>query len=601
MSGVLLLVTTGFTLFLYHTQREDSLAQIDRELRAFALMANTLLPPGYHDGIRGRDSVSQKEYHQIVDRFNRVCKAEELEYLWSLMVVDGRIVFTSATSPSKDVNKNDHAEFFEPHSNPEFYTNAFATMKPQFQINEDKWGRIRAALIPMRDSEGRPFLVCASRSMNQVERQMRATLLSSVALGIGMMLLGVLASLVLARSLSHPIEQLTVAAAAVSGGDLSRGVHVHGALELEILGDSLNKMIENLSRDMADRELAEEALRESEHRYRMLLDTAPASIMVIRKGVFVFCNSFAARNLGYDSPASMIGQPVFDSIAAESREALSLRFQNLNGNNAGTLIEIRVLDRFGGSRWVETASLPIRFHGEQAALVIGVDITERKQADLARQRLEREIIEISEREQSRLGRDLHDDLGQQLVGIRLMIEALEMKIEHDKESAVVLARQTSGLIRQTILSTRNLARGLYPVDLVRLGLQDSLKELAVRTAELTGMRCITRMNPRFLSASAALIHLYRIVQEALSNALRHGRPTHVIIRCAVIRGVSAVQVLNDGIPFTEPQPEKRGMGLDIFNYRAEMIGAKLTVRRGRRGGCIVTCLLLEKNLTPPES
>jgi PAS domain S-box-containing protein len=406
-----------------------------------------------------------------------------------------------------------------------------------------------------------------------------------------MTLVGMLVSLILARSLSRPIEQLTVSAAAVSGGDLSRGLHVRGAMEIEMLGDSINKMIANLSRDTAERELAEEALRESERRYRTLLDTAPASIMVIRKGVLLFCNSFTAKMLGYDSPDVMIGQPVFDVIAAESREALSQRFQNLNEANSTGLLEIRAMDRTGGSRWIEAASLPIRFQGEQAALIIGVDITARRQADMARKRLEREIIEISEREQSRLGRDLHDDVGQQLVGIRLMIEALEMKIENDREAAVVLARQTSNLIRQTILSTRNLARGLYPADLTRLGLQNSLKELAVRTTELSGVRCVTRMNPRFHSAAPAMIHLYRIVQEALTNALRHAHPSHVIIRCGVIQGRSVVQVLNDGVPFLEPPPERRGMGLDIFSYRAEMIGARLTVQRARRGGCVVTCLL----------
>ncbi len=254
MAGFLFFVTAGFTFLLYTVQSRAYETGIDTELRTAATLARELLPPGYHDRITGKDSVSDEEYLRIVDRFNRLCVEANLEYLWSLMVLDGKIVFTSGTSPSKDARKRDQAEFLEVHSNPGAYTSVFTTMQPQSQVITDKWGRIRAVLVPFRDARGRPYLMGASRSMQKVDAQIHSTLVSSIMAGGIILFLGTISCLVLASSLAHPIEKLTKAATQIAGGNLLQTVQISGIQELEQLGASINSMSRSIRDQMQELE-----------------------------------------------------------------------------------------------------------------------------------------------------------------------------------------------------------------------------------------------------------------------------------------------------------------------------------------------------------
>jgi len=140
--GANMLIMVLTSVEFYTKQKQILLEGIDAELEAVATLAGAILPDDYHDRITGPDSVSVAEFQKIVGRNNRLCVELGLEYIWSLMAIDGRIVFTTATSPDKIATNNKHAHFFEPHSNPELYADTFASMRKTFRNNRDKWGEI---------------------------------------------------------------------------------------------------------------------------------------------------------------------------------------------------------------------------------------------------------------------------------------------------------------------------------------------------------------------------------------------------------------------------------------------------------------------------
>jgi PAS domain S-box-containing protein len=208
-----------------------------------------------------------------------------------------------------------------------------------------------------------------------------------------------------------------------------------------------------------------------------------------------------------------------------------------------------------------------------------------------RQRLETEIVDISEREQCRIGQDLHVDLGQQLSAIGMLVGALERDLKRESHPKATSVTQLSKMLKQAVDTTRTLAKGLYPLELEKGGLILALDDLARRTQSLSGVQCELRRKATFPLAGPTAIHLYRIVQEALNNALKHGKPRQIMIDCTILNGAPTLTVVNDGIPFKKPRNRRRGLGLHILEYRARLAGAEITIGPGPGGGCKLTCSL----------
>jgi len=208
-----------------------------------------------------------------------------------------------------------------------------------------------------------------------------------------------------------------------------------------------------------------------------------------------------------------------------------------------------------------------------------------------RKRLEREILEISEREQSRFGQDLHDGLGQELAGIAMISNVLAGKLQAEAHPLAQAAGNITTYISDSIESTRQLAKGLYPIELDRYGLLLALEDLANQTSLRFGIHCELRQSgePPKLEHSAE-IHIYRIVQESIGNAIKHGKAGHVIIESAAGDGAHTFTITDDGIGIQKPIG-KHGMGLNLMKYRARVIGAKISVERPEKGGCRITCRL----------
>ncbi|MBE0535933.1 MAG: DUF3365 domain-containing protein [Phycisphaerae bacterium] len=212
-----------------------------------------------------------------------------------------------------------------------------------------------------------------------------------------------------------------------------------------------------------------------------------------------------------------------------------------------------------------------------------------------RRRLEGEILKISEREQRRIGRELHDSLGQQLTGAAIMSKVLEQKLGAQTPTTAAEAATITGLINQAINQTRNLSRGLHPVDVESGGLVLALEHLKKSTQTLFEVGCVfNRDEDAEISNPSVAINLYRIVQEAITNAIRHGRCRNITISLNHEDAAYVVTVASDGADFPETVPPG-GMGLRIMEYRAQAIGACIHIGKASGGGTRVTCRWPQEN------
>jgi signal transduction histidine kinase len=207
-----------------------------------------------------------------------------------------------------------------------------------------------------------------------------------------------------------------------------------------------------------------------------------------------------------------------------------------------------------------------------------------------RRHLERDLLGISEREQRRIGQELHDSLGQLLTGIAIMTKALERKLRRQAIPEAGDAREIARLVNSAVEETRQLSRGLHPVALDENGLMSALESLAEATQNVFRVSCVFRCQQAVpvRDASTAL-HLYRIAQEAVTNAIRHGEPHHIQIELSAPAPYARLTITSDGRRFEEWPADHKGIGLRMMHHRAEMIDGTLEVQPGPGGGTKVTC------------
>jgi signal transduction histidine kinase len=210
-----------------------------------------------------------------------------------------------------------------------------------------------------------------------------------------------------------------------------------------------------------------------------------------------------------------------------------------------------------------------------------------------RLKAEKTILEISHREQRRLGQDLHDGLCQILAGVRLMCEDLSRKLAgrslpEQKDADLIESRLSDALAQADTLS-----RGLYPVELEANGLMAALEEMAVKLSGVFPVACHFRCpKPAYVSDASVANHLYRIAQEAVMNAIKGGKAKRVTVRLTKSGSKILLSVTDDGIGIGNNIPRK-GMGLTIMAYRARMIDATLNFYSRRSGWTRVSCSMIE--------
>lgn len=205
-------------------------------------------------------------------------------------------------------------------------------------------------------------------------------------------------------------------------------------------------------------------------------------------------------------------------------------------------------------------------------------------------RLEREIVDISESEQRRIGQDLHDGLCQYLAALTCAATSLRddlqnLHLQAEADTAGELAR----LLQDAVVQTRDLARGLVPAHVAHVGLVPALELLAQSVTRLQGVSCTFQFHGQAPNCDdRAAKHLYRIAQEAINNATRHGRAGNIGISLHAADHLVTFRVVDDGVGISD-SPSPNGMGLAIMRYRARLIGGELKIERGESGGTTISC------------
>ncbi len=360
----------------------------------------------------------------------------------------------------------------------------------------------------------------------------------------------------------------------------------------------------------------EQALRESEARALAVLRTTVDGVITIdERGQIESFNLAAERIFGYTA-AEVVGQNVHilmpDPYHAEHDGYIQAYHETGRRKIIGIGREVVGRRKDGSTFPLDLAVSEVRLANRTIFTGFVRDISERRT-------LEHEVLRVAEDERRRIGHDLHDGLGQMLTGTALIARGLARKIERNEVPEVEEAEEVVHLIKEADAHARRLARGLAPVELNQGGLAAALERLAANAEPLFGIRCTVEVLGEGTASlpDAVPMHLFRIAQEALSNAVRHGQAERVAITLAHGSDRLRLRVQDDGRGFpdvlrtggaetlathldagedlsapTSGRPEdNRGMGIRIMHYRARVIGGRLEIRPGTERGTVVTCTL----------
>jgi signal transduction histidine kinase/DNA-binding LacI/PurR family transcriptional regulator len=337
--------------------------------------------------------------------------------------------------------------------------------------------------------------------------------------------------------------------------------------EVEKRTGDLQKINLMLRKEVDRRKLAEVELRRHRSNLEGILDAMPIPVAVfLPDSSLIRYSNKAFANLAGREPGAGEALSTF-MVVPEIGDEIETAF----GTSGGTL---RVL--------VHTA--PIRFEGADCVIAGLLDLSRQKD-------LERDVLKISEFERRRFGLDLHDDICQRLAGISIFGKTISSRLAAPAEAALV--EELSAMIGETLKLTRGYAHGLFPVELQDLGLATVLRELCEQTGKQTGLSCHFECGIQTEEISFTAdqeIHLYRIAQEAVQNAVRHARPRSIIVRLARAEGFDELEIVDDGIGIagkrSDPMDEGslEGIGMRTMRYRASQLGSSLFVTETPRGG-----------------
>ena len=247
---------------------------------------------------------------------------------------------------------------------------------------------------------------------------------------------------------------------------------------------------------------------------------------------------------------------------------------------------------------VQAWEIAIRFAFFFLVGLAGIAMRERQGASQARisllehtQQLEKQIIEVSEYEQQRIGRDLHDGLCQFLAAIGCATSALKIDLkERGSADLAAKANEIERLLSESVDQARDLSHGLVPVHLDEAGLPAALHGLAASTSRLLPVECTFESAGQTAAAqNGKATHLYRIAQEAIHNATKHGKAQKIDIRLSANPSATSLSICDDGIGFAKNGNATNGVGISIMRYRANLMEGEFAIEPAASGGTVVSC------------
>jgi len=385
--------------------------------------------------------------------------------------------------------------------------------------------------------------------------------------------------------------------------------HVHGErkqrrkdgtlVDVEVTANLITysgrKVICVVARDISERKEAERALRESEKKLRTLVESSLTGIYMDQEGRLTFANQKFAEIYGY-SRDELEGLDMWKIVHPEDRALTNeFRSKRLLGEDAPADYEVRGLKKTGEIVWVLKRNARIEYDGQPVILGNVIDITQRKEMEAALKESERKLRSFSsslmtaqEMESRRLSVELHDELGQALLALKLQVRAIERKLREDQKTLKKDCEHTLSYIDQTVENVRRIAQDLNPSILEDLGLTAALRWLVEEFLEYHEVESSVEISEiDHLFPREKEIIVYRIIQEAFTNISKHARASRVLLAIKKCDGMVTFHVEDNGSGFDVGQVpakgvSKRGLGLAAMDQRIRMLGGipALWSRRG---------------------
>ena len=392
------------------------------------------------------------------------------------------------------------------------------------------------------------------------------------------------------------------------------------------LRDSRGKIIGaiNCFYDITERHRTEKALQQSEERYRAIVSQSVVGMArADLKGRLKFVNQRLCEMLGY-TVAELVGKTIRSITHRYDRAENMKLFQRMLEKGEPYELEERFIRKDGSILWSSVSASPVPDDAGkvQSAVAVIIDISDRKkaQAELEdarsflelrvheqteelhaanrelkmeikrRKGLEGQILEVSDREQQRLGIELHDGLCQHLTAIAFMARATALRLNNHRVIDPTDIEKIAELVNDAANDARNLARGVHHVDVDSSDLVPALEDLVDR--EIWKTPCRLKIVPGFhIENDAAAAHLYRIAREAVINANKHAQAREIVVNLDRSRKGMTLSISDNGVGIPTSMDPSAGMGFHIMNQRAKSIGGRLEIASRKNGGTRVTCHL----------
>jgi PAS domain S-box-containing protein len=365
--------------------------------------------------------------------------------------------------------------------------------------------------------------------------------------------------------------------------------HVHVALSVTPISNERGEVIgvSAIARDITERRRAEAALRDSEAKMKAVLNTAADAIITIdQRGIIQSVNPATEKMFGYQG----------EELVSQNVQLLMPEpYRHEHDSYLARYLET------GEARMIGRGRELIARHKDGSMFPVALTVSEVGQLELFtgiirdisdRKDLQKQVLEIAAEEDRRIGHELHDNIQQQLTGLGLLARSLADALAEESANGSEMAARLAAGINDCARDVHMLSRGLVPVEVDAHGLQASLAELATSINERYGVQCVLqRDGPVEVANNFVATHLYRIAQEAVSNAIKHGRADRVEILLNRNDDRISLEVLDNGVGIGAGPRAGSGMGLRIMQYRAGLVGGTIQIEPAAERGTQVTCTI----------
>lgn len=347
--------------------------------------------------------------------------------------------------------------------------------------------------------------------------------------------------------------------------------------------------------DIQELKQVEKELEENKARAQAILETTVDGIITVDEtGEILSFNRSAKRIFGY-TEEEVKGRDVrmlVPDTSYEQNDYISRSLESEDNNVVGYRREMRGLRKDGEYFPMELSISEVKWNGNRIFTCVINDISERR-------RLEQQILRVSEEERRSLGQDLHDGLGQMLTGIGLISQNLAQKLKSNGLPGAEEVQEISDLVKEADSYAKSLAHGLIQANIEEDGLRNALTGLSNQSEKLFGVNCSVHCDCCSMINNPMIgMNLYRIAQESVSNAVKHGKAQNVRIELKSENGSLELSIIDDGVGFPDEgvkDKKEKGMGINIMKYRANVMSGILEIKETEDNKTKVTCRIPYNN------